>query len=647
MYNNKVLIFENFKENNFDNVINDNDLDIRNFISYENEKTSVLGKYFSIEDNNVIEKNFSFEDYNIIEIIAAKCEIRKNQGILSVITFNYSLGDKQKERLIHILKNKELEAKFIDENTTYNIHKNILQSDKIDIVGDVHGLYYELVSFIKTLGYQVNNFKITHPENRKLLFLGDIIDRGQESIKMLELVSNAVKNGHFCICGNHEHKIIQFYKHYEKFNYIKTSSFSSSETVSKLLKIDSSLFEKYINFIENLPTYYIFKDLAFVHANVEYFKPNQVINSHLMFGTGKFEDTDVNYQKLFDKKINKYTLIRGHFIQNSEFENIFSLEMEQAFAGHLAILPLDDFNKKRKENSQIIAFNKSLKTYKTNYNYNDNKGNLDLLKTINTLNRSNLIDLKFNTKRTYNLINYKNKELSDELEGLIYSFSGDILLKPNYYSEYNNFSLDKSLFISNIALHNTLNISIDPYSRNLLVTNLNNNLVITDKLNLEDNFNIRKEKLIEICLKYNITLITQNFKNKLYLVNINYNSLSENNNLDIDAIFNELKKINIFILRRNSKFKDINDIKNENSYKNYILSNHGKYYIVETLKSKILKFFIALKNTNNNLNLNGDDDLYNFYQYLRTNYINVNIKINYNDINELKGIIDNYINELI
>ncbi|PIE45957.1 MAG: metallophosphoesterase [Gammaproteobacteria bacterium] len=72
----------------------------------------------------------------------------------------------------------------------------------IDIVGDVHGEIGALKLLMTQLGYDISG---NHPDNRRLVFLGDLIDRGPDSPAVVELVMELVNNGRAqCIMGNHE-----------------------------------------------------------------------------------------------------------------------------------------------------------------------------------------------------------------------------------------------------------------------------------------------------------------------------------------------------------------------------------------------------------------------------------------------------------
>lgn len=103
-----------------------------------------------------------------------------------------------------------------------------------DIIGDVHGCYDELVALLVKLGYipvshvppmsvdpsyypetkLVNSGPVevywTHPEGRKVIFVGDVLDRGPNPIRALDLARQMVKHGSaFFVVGNHEDRLIR------------------------------------------------------------------------------------------------------------------------------------------------------------------------------------------------------------------------------------------------------------------------------------------------------------------------------------------------------------------------------------------------------------------------------------------------------
>jgi hypothetical protein len=72
----------------------------------------------------------------------------------------------------------------------------------LDLVGDVHGEVAALRSLLGHLGYPADR---THPQGRRLVFLGDLVDRGPDSPAVVRLVRGLVEDGLAqCVLGNHE-----------------------------------------------------------------------------------------------------------------------------------------------------------------------------------------------------------------------------------------------------------------------------------------------------------------------------------------------------------------------------------------------------------------------------------------------------------
>lgn len=77
-----------------------------------------------------------------------------------------------------------------------------LPDNPLDIVGDIHGEYAALVALLDKLGY---NPAGQHRDDRKLVFVGDLCDRGPNSQAVIELVQQLVaRNNAQAILGNHE-----------------------------------------------------------------------------------------------------------------------------------------------------------------------------------------------------------------------------------------------------------------------------------------------------------------------------------------------------------------------------------------------------------------------------------------------------------
>ncbi|MEX1117653.1 MAG: metallophosphoesterase [Terrimicrobiaceae bacterium] len=100
------------------------------------------------------------------------------------------------------------------------MQKNEIQS--YDIIGDIHGHADELRSLLENLGYENGNGAYRHPEGRKIIFLGDYIDRGPKIREVLEIVRGMVDAGQaLAILGNHELNAIRFQTCGEDGDYLR------------------------------------------------------------------------------------------------------------------------------------------------------------------------------------------------------------------------------------------------------------------------------------------------------------------------------------------------------------------------------------------------------------------------------------------
>ncbi|MGD8149248.1 polynucleotide kinase-phosphatase [Ornithinimicrobium sp. Y1694] len=85
-----------------------------------------------------------------------------------------------------------------------------------DIIGDVHGCLDELVELLTALGYAVTHddqgrpVDAVHPEGRIVVFVGDLVDRGPNSVGVLRLAMGMHAAGHaLAVPGNHEAKLVR------------------------------------------------------------------------------------------------------------------------------------------------------------------------------------------------------------------------------------------------------------------------------------------------------------------------------------------------------------------------------------------------------------------------------------------------------
>lgn len=138
-----------------------------------------------------------------------------------------------------------------------------------DIIGDIHGCYDELCELLEKLGYVVDKQQnIAHsPQNRKLVFLGDLVDRGPKSPEVLRMVMSMVQtNQAYCVLGNHDGKLLR------KLKGSKVQVKHGLETTMEQLEHESEQFiEEVKQFLVGLISHYVFDEgkLVVVHAGLK------------------------------------------------------------------------------------------------------------------------------------------------------------------------------------------------------------------------------------------------------------------------------------------------------------------------------------------------------------------------------------------
>ena len=181
-----------------------------------------------------------------------------------------SLRGLQREgfRTVHVLKTpEEIDAAVIERQPLWNNRRD--DHGPFDIIGDVHGCYDELVALLRNLGHEVDaaaaTVRIT--SGRKLLFLGDLVDRGPKTPDVLRLVMNAVASGAaLCVPGNHDVKLMRKLRGRDV-----QVTHGLAESLEQLAAESDAFRRDVADFIDRLVSHYVLDDgkLVVAHAGMK------------------------------------------------------------------------------------------------------------------------------------------------------------------------------------------------------------------------------------------------------------------------------------------------------------------------------------------------------------------------------------------
>lgn len=124
------------------------------------------------------------------------------------------------------------------------------------VIGDVHGHYGALMKLLEA---------IAPNEDDQLYFLGDLIDRGPDSAKVVDFV---YQNEYPCLLGNHEQMLLDTIAS-DKVSSNLLQSWVYSGGYTTLLSYDHRIPPEHIQWMRSLPLYLDLDDIWLVHAGVD------------------------------------------------------------------------------------------------------------------------------------------------------------------------------------------------------------------------------------------------------------------------------------------------------------------------------------------------------------------------------------------
>lgn len=165
---------------------------------------------FDVPESAAVERNSMREDRSFGSHVVCRQHDQLRRSMRG-------LG-KEGFRKVHVLRGvEEIASACISRERLLNNLRD--EGGPFDVIGDVHGCRSELETLLTGLGYGISPddagrpVDAAHPEGRRAVFLGDLVDRGPDSPGVLRLVMGMVGSGHaFAVPGNHENKLVRALK---------------------------------------------------------------------------------------------------------------------------------------------------------------------------------------------------------------------------------------------------------------------------------------------------------------------------------------------------------------------------------------------------------------------------------------------------
>lgn len=168
-------------------------------------------------------------------------------------------------------------------------------NNRLIAISDIHGYYDAFVSLLKKINYD--------KDKDTLVIVGDMVDRGPESMKVISLIRNmqlAYPDKVHVVLGNHDSEFIKIAKLLQKGQTLTEEDWQlyAGFTGDDLTAIDHfhKLFsfadkEILINWLNSLPTYVDICNHIFVHAGIDPTIPMVSQNEQKMLW-GKYDKDD-------------------------------------------------------------------------------------------------------------------------------------------------------------------------------------------------------------------------------------------------------------------------------------------------------------------------------------------------------------------
>jgi serine/threonine protein phosphatase 1 len=173
------------------------------------------------------------------------------------------------------------------------------------VIGDVHGCYYTLLELLEKI-----------PKDSRVIFVGDLCDRGLYSKEVIDLVIN---NNYEAVLGNHEDFMI---KHFKDFLNKKPNRWYDNPQIGGKDTIESykgniEKLSEHIKYLKSLPLYIQIDKYFITHGlGLPYYKRKDSNDKAVRDGIikARLRDEETKWGKEWEENWREYDLVNifGH-----------------------------------------------------------------------------------------------------------------------------------------------------------------------------------------------------------------------------------------------------------------------------------------------------------------------------------------------
>jgi protein phosphatase len=296
---------------------------------------------FNLSEQICFERNQQRSDRNFgIHVVRRHTQnLKRSLGYLKQEGFRY---------IFKLSSPEEINAVTIERQLLWNNLKH--ERGAFDIIGDIHGCCTELEQLLEKLGYVKSSSDsiYQHPEDRKVIFVGDLVDRGDRIIDTLNLVRKMIQAGTaICVAGNHEDKLLRKLRGKKvKINH------GLEQTVAEIEALPEEKREQFITeaiaFLDSLVSHYVLDggNLVVAHAGMKESMQGRgsgQVRAFALYGetTGEIDEFGLPVRYPWAEEYRgKATVVYGHVpIPEAEWiNNTIDIDTGCVFGGKLTAL---------------------------------------------------------------------------------------------------------------------------------------------------------------------------------------------------------------------------------------------------------------------------------------------------------------------